>query len=651
MTKPLPRKAVSRKRSTAKGTPRCTVRRLHGEPLETRQLLSVAAWSGEGESCGPVTAPGTGSSAVETSTPTAGGVSGPIYGPALPNLNPVVAQVDMSTAPVQTLTVRFSHDVAAAALIADGSIVAAVSLVNYLHGPVSLQANQFAYDPAAWRLTLTLSEPLPGGGLADGSYEVRIDGSKFQDAAGRLLCGGQAGLRFSLPTFAAPVTLQAAGSDLKVDGYSVPSLADWNGDGLLDLIVGEKTAAGEGKIRIYGNSGTNPVPVYNAFSYAQSSSGGDLSVSASGCLGVFPRVFDWNRDGRLDLVLGLANGTVLVALNENTAADPRFGVPSPVQVGPADAKTALDVGDRATIAIVDWNDDGSFDLVLGGLDGKVQVLLNATSAGLPDFPTGTLLLDGTTTLTVSSGRSSVAVADLNGDGRKDLLVGNTEGQLLFFANVGTEAAPRFAGSEFLKADDAAVDLAGSARSRPFVDDVNQDGISDLLVGAADGLVRLYVGSASPAAGSDATVGDPGGAYAYAFHVQPLENADPWQNTSHPLDVNNDGLITPLDALIVANYINANGSGTLAWPASAGSCPPPYLDCAGDGSVTPQDALLVINDLNLHGAHSVTAASGTDCAVTPVCTPAGEAGDLEDTLAVIASDAGEAATRRLRNGAA
>ncbi|MCY2995097.1 MAG: FG-GAP-like repeat-containing protein [Planctomycetota bacterium] len=607
---------------------------MHGEVLESRQLLSVAAWLAEGETCGPVTDPGTGSSTEDTSTPNAGDNSLPTYGPTLPNLNPVVAQVGISSAPVQALTVTFSHDVAAAALIADGSIVSAVSLVNFLRGPVSLQANQFAYDQTARKLTLTLDQPLPAGGLADGLYELRIDGSQFQDTAGRLLCGGQAGLRFEIPTFAAPAALQTDGGDLQVGSYSVPSLADWNGDGLLDLIVGEKTAAGEGKLRIYLNSGTNPAPVYHSFLVAQSSTGGDLSVSASGCLGVFPRVFDWNRDGRQDLVLGLADGTVLVALNENTVADPRFGVPLSVQVGPTGAKTAVDVGDRATLAIVDWNDDGWFDLVLGGLDGKVHVLINAASAGLPDFRTDTLLLDGTSTLTAPSGRSAVAVVDLNGDGRKDLVLGNTDGQLLFFANVGTDATPLFAGSELLQADHAAVDLAGSARSRPFVDDVNKDGVPDLLVGAADGLVRLYLGSASSAAGSSPTVGDPGGTYVYAFRVQPLGNANPWQNSAHPLDVNNDGLITPLDALLVANYINANGSGALTWPALGANCPPPYLDCAGDWNITPQDALLVINDLNTHGARAVTAASGTDCADTPVCTPAGEAEDLEDTLTAL-----------------
>ena len=53
----------------------------------------------------------------------------------------------------------------------------------------------------------------------------------------------------------------------------MPSLADWNNDGLADLIVGEKTAAGTGKVRAYLNSGTNAAPVYGSYVFAQGTEG------------------------------------------------------------------------------------------------------------------------------------------------------------------------------------------------------------------------------------------------------------------------------------------------------------------------------------------------------------------------------------------
>jgi hypothetical protein len=173
-----------------------------------------------------------------------------------------------------------------------------------------------------------------------------------------------------------------------------------------------------------------------------------------------------------------------------------------------------------------------------------------------------------------------------------------------------------------------------------VGDVTRDGVPDLLVGEADGRVRLYVGASTTPV---STEGQSGGVYTYAFRIPPAEGTNPWQNANHPLDVNNDGFYTPLDALIVANYINANGAGALRWP-TGGNSPSAYVDCLGDWTVTPQDALLVINDLNAHGAHAVAAPAGTDCSDTPVCTPAGEAGDLEDILTDIAAQLSAAGPR-------
>lgn len=67
----------------------------------------------------------------------------------------------------------------------------------------------------------------------------------------------------------------------------------------------------------------------------------------------------------------------------------------------------------------------------------------------------------------------------------------------------------------------------------------------------------------------------------------------WQNPRNHFDVNNDGHITPLDALIVINDLNFRGPRKVAFDDPS----PPYLDVNGDLSVSPLDALMVINELN------------------------------------------------------
>ena len=77
----------------------------------------------------------------------------------------------------------------------------------------------------------------------------------------------------------------------------------------------------------------------------------------------------------------------------------------------------------------------------------------------------------------------------------------------------------------------------------------------------------------------------------------LLNVD-WRNPVDSIDVDNDGSVSPLDALVVINYINAGGSGRL--PA-VHDLSKPYLDVDGDQSVSPLDVLNVINYLNVKGS--------------------------------------------------
>ncbi len=283
-------------------------------------------------------------------------------------------------------------------------------------------------------------------------------------------------------------------ADITVDRYSVPVLVDWNSDGLPDLVVGEKTHDREGKIRVYPRVPDDPG--FDDFYYAQSA-GNDLAVTANGSLGTSPRLIDWDGDGDKDLLIGSADGRVLLLLNENIDTDPQFGAPTAIQVGDPGSKYDLDVGSRATLEIVDWNEDGRQDFVLGAYDGKVRLLLDEASSGVPDFRRTVVVRDGLNELVVPSGGSSPSVADLDGDGLKDLISGNTEGQLVFYTNRGTNEAPEFDGHQLLEANGIAIDLAGTPHSRPHVCDFNEDGAPGIFVGAEDGLVRLFLGQSPP----------------------------------------------------------------------------------------------------------------------------------------------------------
>jgi hypothetical protein len=131
--------------------------------------------------------------------------------------------------------------------------------------------------------------------------------------------------------------------------------------------------------------------------------------------------------------------------------------------------------------------------VVGGLSGKLLVYLNAGTDAEPDFLTSFAVQDSAGDLVVPSQRSSPDVRDFDHDGKKDVLSGNTDGQIVFYSNTGTDEAPAFSGYTLVEAGGTVIDLLGTARSRPFVCEWNHDGFTDLRVGYGDGLVRLYTG--------------------------------------------------------------------------------------------------------------------------------------------------------------
>ena len=79
-----------------------------------------------------------------------------------------------------------------------------------------------------------------------------------------------------------------------------------------------------------------------------------------------------------------------------------------------------------------------------------------------------------------------------------------------------------------------------------------------------------------------------------FVLEVLENPNPFHNPNNNFDVNDDGKVTPLDALLIINSIARNGG---SGPISGFPSPDRFYDVNGDGRITPLDALLIINYLN------------------------------------------------------
>ncbi len=309
-----------------------------------------------------------------------------------------------------------------------------------------------------------------------------------------------------VPLLNTGVLIQNGQTDLMVMANAAPCVGDWNGDGRKDLIVGQQSS---GRVDIYLNGGTNANPLFAGNRLAMVGNQ-PVMTTYDEYQGSTPQVVDWNNDRRPDLITGEASGNIRVYLaNANGLTAPTY-----VMTG---TTTYAAPGRYSKPDVVDWNNDGLKDLVVGDGSGAVSVLLNTGTDDNPTFMAETPLLMGpdplTDFLTVASfgGMASPVVADFNGDGMKDLVVGAADGKVYFFENVGTDALPEFDGvGKTLSAGGDVLTVGSNAR--PEVTDWDNNGIPDLLVGNAYGYVYFFRGQAAPQLTvSDATVteGDEG----------------------------------------------------------------------------------------------------------------------------------------------
>ncbi|MEZ6104245.1 MAG: VCBS repeat-containing protein [Pirellulaceae bacterium] len=263
--------------------------------------------------------------------------------------------------------------------------------------------------------------------------------------------------------------------DVGNTGNSSPFVADFDGDGIKDLLVGQHRGT---LLRVYRNLGSNAAPKFGDYHLFRD---GDTSLSPH--CSMIPQLVDLNGDGRMDLLTDGGNGTI--AWFAGTEA----GFSQADRLRRADG-SAVRLRWLFSAFAYDWDRDGDLDVVCGGAPGsdyerRVFVLENVTTDNRLAFaePDGGIELPQLALVPVDN--QMPVVADWNNDGADDLVVGNQDGSVVWYAG---KVRPE--GEESSRAFDAPKKLVppweeGGQRgpmARICVVDWNEDGALDLLVG-------------------------------------------------------------------------------------------------------------------------------------------------------------------------
>jgi hypothetical protein len=222
---------------------------------------------------------------------------------------------------------------------------------------------------------------------------------------------------------------------------------DYNHDGNNDILVGTI----EGKIALFINAGTNTSPVFSHYDFL-TADGHIIDVGTHAS----PFLADLNNDGYDDLLVG--NGEGLLLYFEN-----RGGLNHPVYVQPTFLTdvhgSPLGVSSFCSPCIVDWNDDNRKDILLGSGSGNLVLYCNEGNEGEPLFSPQTKVEVDDTAINVGS-LAVPRVSDWNGDGGKDLLVRNEEGQFYLFLNEVVRGEPDLFRAETVQMDTLKPSVSG-----------------------------------------------------------------------------------------------------------------------------------------------------------------------------------------------
>ncbi|WP_235941526.1 FG-GAP repeat domain-containing protein [Paenibacillus puerhi] len=300
--------------------------------------------------------------------------------------------------------------------------------------------------------------------------------NSFYSSGTRLLADGQPVRLAAYPEY------RSLGDAITEPVRAVPALADVNGDGRPDLVVGSS----DGALYLYPGleagdeayaaqqlpPGLKAPLAFGKRTVLRTAGGAPLTAGSSYAS---VAAYDLNADGRPDLIIGRSDGTLAAAYGE---AGGVFTAPVPLLGGGQPIRAAAPVA----AAVADVTGDGIPDLVVGGAGGAVTLHAGERGpGGALAFGRGELLVQ------LPAAFAAPSVRDMDGDGRADLVVGGLEGDLRIYLQQA-DSSGRVTWQDAGVIEGAGLNqlgtpaLVGGHNAVPLWADLNGDGRDDLVVG-------------------------------------------------------------------------------------------------------------------------------------------------------------------------
>jgi hypothetical protein len=259
-----------------------------------------------------------------------------------------------------------------------------------------------------------------------------------------------------------------------------PVLFDADNDGKKDLIVGNlgyyTINTNKSKLAYYKNIGTGISPSFSLITRDYQ------SLSTYNIYSMAPTFGDLDNDGDKDLIIGDGNGQLHYF--ENIAA-----IGSPAQFSNhVSFYKSIDVGNFAYPQLYDANKNGTLDLVIGAINGKIAYYSNTGTLTSPAFSLQTSFLGDIDVRQTSIGSTTGYSMPFmfSQSGVTKLLVGSEIGNIYLYDNIDGNLT-----GKFNRVDTTLFNINEGPRCAPFYEDITNDGKRDLFLGNQAGGLAFF----------------------------------------------------------------------------------------------------------------------------------------------------------------
>lgn len=278
------------------------------------------------------------------------------------------------------------------------------------------------------------------------------------------------------PLFSFEATNKFQGDMIEHGSGSIPVFFDENDDGLQDLIVANNfrykpVLDKESTLALYRNTGTatNPEFTYIDYNYL------NLDMETYGLRSV-PAFGDLDDDGDEDLLLGIADGTLVYYENMSTGSGAVFAPPM-IQY-PDFNGNPVQVTQYAHPQIFDLNKDGLLDLIIGNKAGELVYYQNNGTPNTPMFELTNSTLGNVDVSTITPDGYAAPFFFRHND-TTHLFCGSVDGKFFYYDSIDNNISP---GDTFNLVSDNYVGINVEAFSSFYLNDIDNDGNYNLFVG-------------------------------------------------------------------------------------------------------------------------------------------------------------------------